>query len=74
MQIADVLPPASERKLKVAQGIISAAFRQKSAEMGGELQRLRIAAADKESRIRLLEGRLTECQDTLRDARSQVFV
>ena len=73
LQIADALPPDSERKLEVAQGIISAAFRQKSAEMGGELQRLRMAAADKDSRIRSLEGRLAECQDALRDARSQVL-
>ena len=74
MQIADVLPSDPERKLEVAQGIINAAFRQKAAEMGGELQRLRTANADKDSRIRVLESRLAECQDSLRDARSQVPV
>ena len=72
VQIADVLPSDADRKLEVAQGIINAAFRQKAAEMGGELQRLRTANADKDSRIRVLESRLAECQDTLRDARSQV--
>ena len=71
-QIADLLPSDSDRKLEVAQGIINAAFRQKAAEMGGELQRLRAANADKDSRIRVLESRLAECQDSLRDARSQV--
>ena len=73
MQIADVLPPDSEGKLEAAQGIINAAFRQKAAEMGGELQRLRMDAADKDSRIRSLESRLADCQDTLRDVRCQVL-
>ena len=70
--MADALPSDPERQLEVAQGIIDAAFRQKAAEMGVELQRLRMAAADKDSHIRSLESRLAECQDNLRDIRSQV--
>jgi len=70
--VTDALPSDPERQLKVAQGIIDAAFRQKAAEMGVELQRLRMAAADKDSHIRSLESRLAECQDNLRDTRSQV--
>ena len=40
--------------------------------MGGELQRLRMAVADKDSHIRSLEDRLAQCQDSLRDTRAQV--
>ena len=72
LQVADLLPAHPDRQLHVAQSIIEAAFRQQAAQMGGELQRLRMAAADKDSHIRSLEDRLAGCQDCLREARSQV--
>ena len=72
MQMAAVLPSDPERQLEVAQSVINAAFRQQERQMGGELQRLRMAVVDKDSHIRSLEDRLAQCQDSLRDTRAQV--
>ena len=72
MQLAAALPSDPERQLELAQSVISAAFRQQARQMGGELQRLRMATADKDSHITSLEDRLVVCQDSLRDIRAQV--
>ena len=71
-QVTRLLPADPARQVDLAQGIIYGAFRQAAAQMAGELQHLRAAVADKDSRIRYLEDSLAACQDRLQDARSQV--
>ena len=72
LQVARLLPADPARQVELAQGIIHEAFRQAAAQMASELQHLRAAVADKDSRIRSLEDSLAACQDSLQDARSQV--